>query len=99
MNSGIVPTLHLSAMLQLLNKVVHLVSYISNRGLYDKTWSERVVDTVSLSKHVFNSNKGIAEVGGGPGIIRWHMSKGRYEGDPKTIFKSSDKCFPSTETR
>ncbi|GMS96579.1 hypothetical protein PENTCL1PPCAC_18754 [Pristionchus entomophagus] len=42
---GIVPALHVSSMLQLINKVIHLVSYISNRGLYDKSWSERVVDT------------------------------------------------------
>ncbi|GMT25198.1 hypothetical protein PFISCL1PPCAC_16495, partial [Pristionchus fissidentatus] len=42
---GIVPTLHVSAMIQLANKVVHLVSYIANRGLYDKTWPERIVDT------------------------------------------------------
>ncbi|GMR49532.1 hypothetical protein PMAYCL1PPCAC_19727 [Pristionchus mayeri] len=41
---GIVPTLHISAMLQLVNKVIHLVSYVSNRGLYDKTWSERILD-------------------------------------------------------
>ncbi|KAF8372924.1 hypothetical protein PRIPAC_79353 [Pristionchus pacificus] len=42
---GIVPTLHLSSMLQLVNKAIHLTSYISNRGLYDKTWGERIVDT------------------------------------------------------
>uniref|UniRef100_A0A183UJY7 RYDR_ITPR domain-containing protein n=1 Tax=Toxocara canis TaxID=6265 RepID=A0A183UJY7_TOXCA len=41
---GVVPTLFLVGILQLINKLIHLVSYIGNRGLIDKTWAERVED-------------------------------------------------------
>lgn len=41
---GVVPTLYIVGVLQLINKVVHLISYIGNRGLIDKTWIERIED-------------------------------------------------------
>lgn len=41
---GVMPTLYLVGLLQLLNKAIHLVSYIGNRGLIDKTWMERIED-------------------------------------------------------
>ncbi|VDD89339.1 unnamed protein product [Enterobius vermicularis] len=41
---GVVPTLYIVGVLQLVNKVVHLISYVGNRGLIDKTWMERVED-------------------------------------------------------
>ncbi|VDK41879.1 unnamed protein product [Anisakis simplex] len=41
---GVVPTLFIVGILQLINKVIHLISYIGNRGLIDKTWSERIED-------------------------------------------------------
>uniref|UniRef100_A0A915CC30 Inositol 1,4,5-trisphosphate receptor n=2 Tax=Parascaris univalens TaxID=6257 RepID=A0A915CC30_PARUN len=41
---GVVPTLYIVGILQLINKVIHLISYIGNRGLIDKTWMERIED-------------------------------------------------------
>ncbi|KAI1708384.1 ion transport protein [Ditylenchus destructor] len=42
---GIVPTMYMLGSLQLVNKVVHLISYMGNKGLVDRTWSERMMDT------------------------------------------------------
>ncbi|KAL3982635.1 RIH domain family protein [Acanthocheilonema viteae] len=41
---GVATTLHIIGLLQLVNKGVHIVSYIGNRGLIDKTWPERLQD-------------------------------------------------------
>uniref|UniRef100_A0AAF5RY03 Inositol 1,4,5-trisphosphate receptor n=5 Tax=Wuchereria bancrofti TaxID=6293 RepID=A0AAF5RY03_WUCBA len=41
---GVVLTLRVVGLLQLINKGVHVVSYIGNRGLIDKTWPERLQD-------------------------------------------------------
>ncbi|VDK64075.1 unnamed protein product, partial [Onchocerca ochengi] len=41
---GVVLTLSVIGLLQLINKSVHIVSYIGNRGLIDKTWRERLQD-------------------------------------------------------
>ncbi|CAD6191298.1 unnamed protein product [Caenorhabditis auriculariae] len=42
---GTVPTLYVFGVAQLLNKSVHVVAYVSNKGLEDRTWVERVTDT------------------------------------------------------
>uniref|UniRef100_A0A914ER69 Inositol 1,4,5-trisphosphate receptor n=1 Tax=Acrobeloides nanus TaxID=290746 RepID=A0A914ER69_9BILA len=42
---GILPTLYIFGVLQLANKTIHLVSYIGNKGLIDRCWSERIEDT------------------------------------------------------
>uniref|UniRef100_A0A915PLW3 Inositol 1,4,5-trisphosphate receptor n=1 Tax=Setaria digitata TaxID=48799 RepID=A0A915PLW3_9BILA len=41
---GVMLTLRVVGLLQLINKCVHIVSYVGNRGLIDKTWSERLQD-------------------------------------------------------
>uniref|UniRef100_A0A7E4V258 Inositol 1,4,5-trisphosphate receptor n=1 Tax=Panagrellus redivivus TaxID=6233 RepID=A0A7E4V258_PANRE len=42
---GIAMTLQLVGMAQLVNKTIHMISYIGNRGLIDRCWAERVVDS------------------------------------------------------
>ncbi|CAG9538689.1 unnamed protein product [Cercopithifilaria johnstoni] len=42
--TGVVITLRIIGLLQLINKGVHVVSYVGNRGLIDKTWPERLQD-------------------------------------------------------
>jgi len=44
--AGIVPTMYLLGSLQLVNKAVHLMSYVGNKGLIDKSWAERANDQV-----------------------------------------------------
>ncbi|EJD74264.1 cation channel family protein [Loa loa] len=41
---GVVLTLRVIGLLQLINKGIHVLSYVGNRGLIDKTWPERVQD-------------------------------------------------------
>uniref|UniRef100_A0A158Q836 Inositol 1,4,5-trisphosphate receptor n=1 Tax=Elaeophora elaphi TaxID=1147741 RepID=A0A158Q836_9BILA len=41
---GVVVTLRIVGFLQLINKGIHVVSYVGNRGLIDKTWPERLQD-------------------------------------------------------
>ncbi|VDK72063.1 unnamed protein product [Litomosoides sigmodontis] len=41
---GVVIALRIVGLLQLINKAVHIVSYVGNRGLIDKTWPERLQD-------------------------------------------------------
>uniref|UniRef100_A0A1I7WUH0 STAS domain-containing protein n=1 Tax=Heterorhabditis bacteriophora TaxID=37862 RepID=A0A1I7WUH0_HETBA len=41
---GVVPALYIIGFLQLINKCIHLVAYVSNRGLEDKSWTERFAD-------------------------------------------------------
>uniref|UniRef100_A0A914YSR1 Inositol 1,4,5-trisphosphate receptor n=1 Tax=Panagrolaimus superbus TaxID=310955 RepID=A0A914YSR1_9BILA len=42
---GNTTTLYFLGVLQLLNKTIHLVSYIGNRGLIDRQWNDRLVDS------------------------------------------------------
>uniref|UniRef100_A0A914EEX3 Uncharacterized protein n=1 Tax=Acrobeloides nanus TaxID=290746 RepID=A0A914EEX3_9BILA len=42
---GILPTLYMFGILQLVNKTIHLVSYVGNKGLIDRCWSEWIEDT------------------------------------------------------
>ncbi|KAH7730957.1 ITR-1 protein [Aphelenchoides avenae] len=42
---GIIPALHIIGIIQLINKVVHIISYAGNKGLVDKSWPERLSDT------------------------------------------------------
>ncbi|KAK0400335.1 hypothetical protein QR680_003453 [Steinernema hermaphroditum] len=41
---GVVITLYLLGLLQLANKIVHVGSYIGNRGLIDRCWEDRLTD-------------------------------------------------------
>ncbi|CAB3409789.1 unnamed protein product [Caenorhabditis bovis] len=45
---GSIPTLYIFEICQLVNKVVHLVAFVSNKGLEDKPWSERLKNTTLL---------------------------------------------------
>ncbi|VDM97439.1 unnamed protein product [Thelazia callipaeda] len=44
-NEPVVSTLRVVGILQLINKCVHIISYVGNRGLIDKTWPERLQDS------------------------------------------------------
>ncbi|CAJ0565469.1 unnamed protein product, partial [Mesorhabditis spiculigera] len=41
---GIVPALVLIGIAQVFNKVIHVTAFVSNRGLVDKHWKERLAD-------------------------------------------------------
>uniref|UniRef100_A0A1I7YYU4 Inositol 1,4,5-trisphosphate receptor n=1 Tax=Steinernema glaseri TaxID=37863 RepID=A0A1I7YYU4_9BILA len=41
---GVVLTLYLIGFLQLVNKLIHVGSYIGNRGLIDRSWEDRLTD-------------------------------------------------------
>uniref|UniRef100_A0A915CQ64 Inositol 1,4,5-trisphosphate receptor n=1 Tax=Ditylenchus dipsaci TaxID=166011 RepID=A0A915CQ64_9BILA len=42
---GIETALYLLGILQLGNKIVHLISYLGNKGLVDRCWEKRLLDT------------------------------------------------------
>ncbi|CAD5219928.1 unnamed protein product [Bursaphelenchus okinawaensis] len=42
---GVVPTIALIGLFQVLNKTLHLVSYVGHRGLIDRQWYERFTDS------------------------------------------------------
>ncbi|CAI4231953.1 unnamed protein product [Auanema sp. JU1783] len=41
---GVVPTLKLIGLCQFINKAIHVIAYVSNKGLEDRSWKERVSD-------------------------------------------------------
>ncbi|KAI6200598.1 Inositol 1,4,5-trisphosphate receptor [Aphelenchoides besseyi] len=41
---GIVPSLYFIGVIQLINKILHTISYVGNKGLIDRSWSERLTD-------------------------------------------------------
>uniref|UniRef100_A0AC34QF85 Inositol 1,4,5-trisphosphate receptor n=1 Tax=Panagrolaimus sp. JU765 TaxID=591449 RepID=A0AC34QF85_9BILA len=42
---GNMATLYIAGFLQLINKTIHIISYIGNKGLIDRSWSERIIDS------------------------------------------------------
>ena len=44
--AGTVPTLYFIGGVQLANKLLHTISYVGNKGLIDRSWSERFADGV-----------------------------------------------------
>ncbi|CAJ0918564.1 unnamed protein product, partial [Mesorhabditis belari] len=41
---GLVPALWIIGIFQIINKIIHITAFVSNRGLVDKNWKERLTD-------------------------------------------------------